>query len=157
MMYLGDKAVGINTQFGFPSFFNHLSSGSFVVESGTSVTIQTTISNPSGILIFSNDLFDLSTDKADKQVLGSYAALYLKGDPEPSYWGSKQIISDFSFYFCNWGSAGSERYPAQRASRTENRGLRYFNTSTQEIEMNGFGTGDYDFKYNTPYHWIAWD
>ena len=142
-----------------PAFFNHLLSGSFVVDSGqSSIIIQVGgISDPKGILLFSDEPFDLMSAKAEKPMLGAYGASYIRGSEEPARLGVRQTINDEAYYFVNWGSSGSDKFPAARASRTENRGLRYYNTETCAIEMNGFGSGDYDFKQGVKYNWIVWD
>lgn len=141
-----------------PSFMNHLESGTFTVESGTDKNIELSgISLPKGIIIFSNG-FDLTSAKADKPLLGAYAAFYVAGSdvltPGSNYYVN---LAYYTMYAVNWGQNTNNMNPVWRNSRTESRGIRGFYTNTKKIYMNGFGTGEYDFQYNVEYKWIAWD
>lgn len=160
MMYLGNNAVGINTQFGFPSFFNHLDSGTIINDGSSSVItipLSTITTVPKGILIYSN-AFDLSSNKADKPSLGAYCALFIKGSDELIISSDNvYYLTGRSGYYINWGADTNSKYPTKRDSRTEPRGLYYYQPSTNSFAVRGFGTGEYDFKYNIPYYWIAWD
>lgn len=153
MIYLGNQAVGLVNNASLPSFINHLDSGTILLESGNSVWIQlSTVQNLKGLLIFNND-FNLGQPQANRPFVGAYGALYLAGSNE---WSTSnqgyKIISDGAYYFTN-----NLTYPSPRTSRTESRGVPYYDTENNRVYFYGFGTGDYDFKYNIPYHWIAWD
>ena len=157
MMYLGNQAVGIAVRKGIHEQMNHLESGSFTLESGASTSLSlSNIDLPKGVLIFSN-AFDLSSPKADKPMLGTYMATYVAGTDTLSLRDNVYYLSDFSMYAVNWGQSTDDKNPVWRSTRTENRGIRWFNPSNKSITVTGFGTGEYDFKYNVQYNWIAWD
>ena len=141
-----------------PAFFNHLDSGSFSVESGTIAWVSMqNITNPKGIIVFS-DAFDLDAAKADKPMLGAYAACYIAGTDTLSPDNNGNIpIARFTSYFVNWGQNTDNASPTFRTSRTEMRGIQLYDPQNKQFYMNGFGTGEYDFKYNVTYNWIAWD
>ena len=160
MMYLGDQAVGLNTQFGYPSFFNHIESGTFINDQNTyslEIPLQQIQHVPKGVLVYSN-AFDTDSDKTDKPSLGPYAALFIAGTGEiPLSSDNVYYLTAYSGYYVNWGGDSNQKSPTKRDSRLESRGLHYFRPSNNSFAIRGFGTGDYDFKYNIPYHWIAWD
>ena len=141
-----------------PSFMNHLESGTITLESGgnTWISLQD-IALPKGILVFSND-FDLITAKTNKDVLGAYGALYLAGtDTLTPQSSGYYAIAYGAFYFVNWGQNNDQGNPTARSSRTESRGIPYFDPANKRFYFHGFGTGEYDFKHNITYNWIAWD
>jgi hypothetical protein len=142
-----------------PVFMNHLESGTVSLRSGTWIDIPS-IAFPKGILVYSND-FDLQTNsKADKDKLGAYAALYIAGSDDLSAirtTGDSYIISYGSFYYTNWGQNTNQQNPTSRSSRTETRGIPYFDYVNRRFYFYGFGEGDYDFKQDIEYHWLAWD
>lgn len=141
-----------------PAFFNHLESGQVTLESGGNTWISIpSIEFPKGILVFNNG-FDLNTAKTDKTVLGAYGALYIAGtDTLQLNSSGYYTISYGTFYFTNWGQNTDQSNPSARTSRTESRGIPYFDPTQRRFYFYGFGTGDYDFKYNVTYNWLAWD
>lgn len=141
-----------------PAFMNHLESGSFTLESGTNVDIPlSNIDMPKGVLIYSN-AFDLDMAKTDKTMLGAYAAMYIAGSNTPVLSADNvYYLQKMSMYAVNWGQNTDNSNPAWRSSRAEARGIRYFRPNNRTISLTGFGTGEYDFKHNITYNWIAWD
>lgn len=141
-----------------PAFMNHLESGSFTLESGTNIDIPlSNIDMPKGVLIYSN-AFDLDMAKTDKTMLGAYAAMYISGSNTPVLASDNlYYLNKWTMYAVNWGQNTDYSNPAWRSSRAENRGIRYFRPSNRTICLNGFGTGEYDFKNNVEYYWLAWD
>lgn len=141
-----------------PTFMNHLESGSFTLESGTYINIPlSNIDIPKGVLIYSN-AFDLDMAKTDKTMLGAYAAMYIAGNNTLVLSGDNvYYLHRFTMYAVNWGQNLDNSNPTWRSSRAESRGIRWFKPSNRTIALSGFGTGEYDFKNNVEYHWIAWD
>lgn len=141
-----------------PAFMNHLESGSFTLESGAYISIPlTNIDLPKGVLVYSN-AFDLDIAKTDKTMFGAYAAMYIAGTNTPVLSADNvYYLHKWSMYAVNWGQNTDNSNPAWRSSRTETRGIRYFNPYNRTIFLAGFGTGEYDFKHNITYNWIAWD
>ena len=140
-----------------PEFMNHLESGSFSLDSGYETDIALSkIDLPKGILVYS-DAFDLDSAKADKPIVGAYIAIYIAGTNTLILQDNVYYIQRFSMYAVNWGQNTNNENPAWRSSRTENRGIRYIRPSNKTFHLNGFGTGEYDFKHNVTYNWIAWD
>ena len=160
MIYLGNSPVGVGLKSGpIPTFFNDVEYGNFTLESGSSIWVSLSrITDPKGILVY-NDTFDVQSAKDDKPVLGAYAAIAIveASSIESEASGYKQV-SSFATYAVNWGTAvGNYNYPAWRSSRTETRGIRFYDQVQNRFHVVGFGTGDYDFKLNTTYHWMAWE
>lgn len=144
-----------------PAFMNHLESGTISLSDARTWIDIPSIAFPKGILVYSND-FDLQTNaKEDKDKLGAYAALYIAGSDDLSAIeisnNSYYIISYGAFYFTNWGQNTGGKNPTPRSSRTESRGIPYFDPVNRRFYFYGFGTGDYDFKQGIEYHWLAWD
>ena len=138
-----------------PAFINHLESGTVTLESEQNIWIPIpSIAMPKGILVYNNN-FDYASAKADK-TLGAYGALYIAGSDELTLnsYGYYPILGG-AFYMIDWGT--STNYPMARASRGETRGVRFFNPQNRSFYFCGFGTGDYDFKNNVTYNWMAWD
>lgn len=144
---------------GIPSFMNHLEGGQFSVSSEAYANIQlTNITQPKGILIYSND-FNLYSAKADKPKLGCYSALFIAGSDQydqPTAQGS-YIYSSNAYILENWGEGTNQEYTKAFATRTSNRGIRALKISDNFISVAGFGTGEYDLQLDTTYNWIAWD
>lgn len=143
-----------------PAFMNHLESGSFSLSSESGINYYNIqlidIEKPKGILVYSN-AFDITNPKADKPLLGAYAALYTTGTGEPAINGNAWSLQLYSTYAVNWGANTDQKNPSWRSSRTETRGIRWYTPSTRLVYLVGFGTGEYDFKYDVTYNWIAWD
>lgn len=150
-----------------PSFMNHLEGGSFTLTSGDvsaygEYDIQlTNIAKPKGIIVFSNS-FNCLDAKADKPFLGAFACLYVEpADAENlTTTNGWNILSSVSSYNVNWGQNTGQAQPTARNSWNENnRGVYLFNESTKKIRIKGFSSsqGEYDFKFNVTYNWIAWD
>ena len=141
-----------------PSFMNHLESGTLLLESGASTWISLqSITDPKGILFYSND-FDVTSAKADKSLLGAFSALYIRGKEVEIQSGTNYLsLFNSSSYMVNWGSGANNANSVPRNTRTESRGVAYFDSVNKRMYIHGFGTGEYDFKYNVQYNWIAWD
>lgn len=138
-----------------PSFMNHMESGTVTLDSANTWISIPSIAFPKVILIYNNN-FDFLSAKADKPMIGAYGALYIAGSDAltPNSMGY-YTIAEGAFYFTNWGSSGN--YPNARSSRTESRGVPYFDPTNRRFYFHGFGTGEYDFKRDITYNWIAWD
>jgi hypothetical protein len=146
---------------GKPSFVNNFEFGSFTVpeESSTHVlTLQGDYATyPKGIIIFSN-AFDLTSAKADKPMLGAFAAAFFSGTPAvPLSSYNNYILSYYSTYCVNWESGSPGARPTWRLSKGESRGLYFYEPSTKALNLRGFGTGEYDFKQGIEYHYLVWD
>lgn len=141
-----------------PPFVNHMDSGTVNLDGGTSLWVDlTTVIEPKVIIVYSN-AFDLTSAKADKPVLGALAAWYIASDElQPADSSGWIPIVNASGYAVNWGSGPNQSFITNRSSYTEQRGVRLLDLTLHRFYLQGFGTGDYDFKYNTDYHWIAWD
>lgn len=142
-----------------PNFMNHFEYGSFSSDTTGDYDLQLkVITEPKGILIFSND-FNMYDAKVDKTALGAYGALFIAPADisQAATTNGWVICSPNAFYFTNWGQNTDQSNSSARYSRTETRGIAYYKPSTKEIRFRGFGTGDYDFKLNVIYNWIVWD
>ena len=140
-----------------PAFMNRLESGSFSVSSGYETKIAlSNIDLPKGFLIYSNE-FDLFSAKADKPMLGAYAAMCILGTNTLVLLDNVYYLQTISMYAVNWGQNTGSKNPTWRNSRTEDRGIRYFRPSNKTFHVRGFGDGEYDFKFGVTYNWIAWD
>lgn len=160
MIYFGENPVGIALNSPLPKFVNNFDSGSFV-NTGTSsleIPLNTITTLPEGILVYNSD-FDVSSPKVDKPFLGAYCALFIKGGSDIALSSPENVyyLVGRSGYYVNWGGDTGSKAPSKRDSRTETRGLYYYRPSNNSFGIRGFGTGEYDFKYNIPYYWIAWD
>jgi len=167
MMYLGDKAVGLVNNTPLPSFFNNLESGSFIatkdnITANGEYDIQlSTITKPQGIIVFTHSLNCLDA-KSEKPLLGAFATMYIRpADAENlNQTNGWTILSGVNCYVINWGNGTGAGYPQARTGLNDSgRGIYLFNETTKTLRLRYFTTsqGDYDFKYNIPYHWIAWD
>lgn len=142
-----------------PTFFNHLESGQFSLESGTTATwvYLSEISLPKGIVVYSN-AFDEDTAKDDKPMLGGYAMFYIAGTDELTPDNNGLInIARFCFNLVNWGQTGNTQNPNSYGSRAISRGIDAINLNDKGFHVRGFGTNEYDFKQGVTYNWIAWD
>lgn len=153
-----DAIDAIQTGGGLPSFINHLESGSFTLESGSNIWVDfTDITFPKGIVVFNSD-FDLASDKTDKALLGAYMAAYIAGNDTltPNSSGFCNIAYA-ACYMANFGQGTNQKYPSTFRTISSSRGISGFNPTTKKFYVIGFGTNEYDFKYNIPYYWMAWD
>lgn len=146
---------------GKPSFVNNFEFGSFTVpeESSTHViTLQGEYETcPKGIIIFSN-AFDLTSNKADKPMLGAFAAAFFSGTPAvPLSSHNNYILSYYSTYCVNWENGSPGARPTWRSSMGGARGIYFYEPSTKALNLRGFGTGEYDFKQGIEYHYLIWD
>jgi len=147
-----------------PSFMNQFEYGSFMLTDSTKTSYDIILKNDypncmKGILIYSNE-FDIDSPKADKPMLGAYAAVYIMGANGAVYneqYAAYQSIYMESTYAVNWGQDTDGKSPVWRSSRTETRGISFYRPSTKTLEIIGFGTGEYDFKRNVEYHYLVWD
>lgn len=160
MMYLGNQAISLVNNAPLPSFVNNIDSGEIIVQNGEPTSFWVTYKNievPKGIILYSND-FDLISAKTNKTLLGAIAAWFIAGnqlkDPDANGWID---ITGMAGYGVNWGSGGNQEKITNRSSHSETRGIRLLDLINHRFYLQGFGTGEYDFKYNIPYHWIAWD
>lgn len=159
MIYLGNQAVGIVNNAPLPSFINCLDSGEITVQNGDPNAFWVgykNIETPKGIMLYSND-FDLISAKTNKSLLGAVAAWFIAGnqlkDPDANGWID---ITGMSGYAVNWGSGATQEKITNRSSHSESRGMRLLDLVNKRFYMQGFGTSEYDFKYDIVYHWIAW-
>ena len=146
---------------GKPSFMGNFESGSFTVPEGSSthaLTLQGEYETcPKGIIIFSN-AFDTENPKSDKPMLGAFAAVFVDGTPSvPLSSYHNYILSYYSTYCVNWESGSPGARPTWRRSISEARGIYYYQPNTKELNLRGFGTGEYDFKQGIEYHYLIWD
>ena len=146
---------------GKPSFMNNFEGGSFTVPEDSSTHVLTLQEEyetyPKGIIIFS-DAFDITSAKADKPLLGAFAAAFFSGTPAvPLSSYNNYILSYYSTYGVNWESGSSGARPSWRRSISETRGIYYYEPTTKELYLRGFGTGEYDFKTGVEYHYLIWD
>lgn len=147
-----------------PSFMNQFEYGSFMLTDSTKTTYEIILKNDypncmKGILIYSNE-FDIDSPKAEKPILGAYAAVYIMGANGAVYseqYGAYLNINVESRYAVNWVESVDNKSPAWRSSRTEPRGISFYRPSTKTLSIRGFGTGEYDFKRNVEYHYLVWD
>ena len=142
-----------------PSFMNHFESGSFEVTSGSEYNIQLTdISEPKGVLVFSNG-FNLYSAKEDKPLLGAFMAVFIAGtdtEDQPISSGVRNVGYNTQYAY-NFGSDTNNAKSSAGNTRTTNRGVKALKITDKRVLLGGFGTGEYDFKYNVTYNWIAWD
>lgn len=146
---------------GKPSFTNNFEFGSFTVPIGSSthaLTLQGEYETyPKGIIIFSN-AFDLTSAKADKPMLGAFAAAFFSGTPAvPMSSYNNYILSYYSTYCVNWESGSPGARPTWRGSKGESRGIYFYEPSTKVLNLRGFGDGEYDFKQGVEYRYLIWD